>query len=195
MSVYEKKEALRAQAKERRRAAFAAAGPAAYDRLADNFYKAAESFTPWSASSAVSGYWSIADEMDVRPLLRRLYRDGHPVGLPVVVKKGEPLIFRHWWPGMTLAAAGFGLQHPPASEPEIVPDVLLVPLLAFDRRGYRVGWGGGFYDRTLARLRKAQDVIAVGVCYGAQETDEVPTTPDDQPLDWVVTDAGVIKIG
>jgi 5-formyltetrahydrofolate cyclo-ligase len=194
MSVYEQKKALRTRAKEQRHAVSAAAGPDAHVKLADNFYKATKSFAFWSASSAVSGYWSIADEMDVRPLLQRLDRDGHPVALPVVVKMGEPLVFRRWHPGMTLVAAGFGLQHPPASEPEVEPDVLLVPLLAFDRRGYRLGWGGGFYDRTLARLRKARDVIAVGVCYGAQEIGEVPTTADDQPLDWVVTDVDFIKI-
>jgi 5-formyltetrahydrofolate cyclo-ligase len=195
MSVYDLKQTLRGQARDRRRAAAAEAGAGAADRLADNLFKAAAGFGTWSRASAVTGYWPMAEEMDVRPLLTRLAGEGHTVALPVVVGKGEPLVFRRWRPGMVLAKAGFGLEQPPDSEPEIAPDVLLVPLLAFDRRGYRLGWGGGFYDRTLARLRPARAVVAVGVCYAAQEVAEVPITPDDQPLDWVVTDRRFIKIG
>lgn len=189
-SVLERKRALREEARERRRRAVAAAGPQAGDRLADNYFKAAAGFGASSPRLSVSGYWPMAEEMDVRPLMIRLHAAGHALALPVVVGKGKPLIFRRWQPGAALGAAGFGLHQPDADAPEVVPDILLVPLLAFDAAGYRLGWGGGFYDRTLAALRATRRVIAVGVAYAAQRVDNVPRTERDQRLDWVVTDEG-----
>ena len=142
------------------------------------------------AGAAVSGFWPMAEEIDVKPLLAQLHASGHPIGLPVVVKKGEPLIFRQWHPGMALVAGGFGTEVPPHSAPEIEPRVLIVPLLAFDAEGFRLGYGGGFYDRTLDKLRRgsAADPLAVGVAFSAQHVVRVPRDDFDQPLDWIVTE-------
>jgi 5-formyltetrahydrofolate cyclo-ligase len=142
------------------------------------------------AGAAVSGFWPMGEEIDVRPLLMQLHASGHPIGLPVVVKKGEPLIFRQWHPAMALVSGGFGTEVPPHSAPEVAPQVLIVPLLAFDAEGYRLGYGGGFYDRTLDKLRtgSAADPLAVGVAFSAQHVMRVPRDDYDQPLDWIVTE-------
>ncbi|MBI1777239.1 MAG: 5-formyltetrahydrofolate cyclo-ligase [Proteobacteria bacterium] len=154
-----------------------------------------QSLPPLAPGLAVSGFWPIGDEIDVRPLLAALDRRGHPIGLPVVIRRGEPLLFRRWQPGDTLVAARFGLSVPAPEAPQIEPDLLLVPLLAFDRAGYRLGYGGGFYDRTLAQLRRHRRVTSVGVAFAGQEVPEVPRGESDERLDWVVTDAEAIRIG
>ena len=94
-----------------------------------------------------------------------------------------------------MAAGAFGIPAPPPEAAEVVPEVLLVPLLAFDRAGHRVGWGAGFYDRTLETLRAARAIIAIGVAFAVQEVDFVPHGPHDQPLDWIVTEAEAIRTG
>ena len=142
----------------------------------------------------VSAYWPIGSEIDPRPLMTRLHEDGHPIALPVTSARGDPLVFRAWRPDDTLEAAGFGTQEPLASQPELTPRVLIVPLLAFDRAGHRLGYGGGFYDRTLARLRRSGAVLAVGVAYAAQEVAAVPRDGVDQPVDWIVTEAESIRM-
>ena len=136
----------------------------------------------------VSGYWPMGDELDIRPLLTALADRGHEIGLPVVVQAGAPLVFRRWRPGDELIPAGFGTQVPPPEQPEITPRVLFVPLLAFDRRGFRLGYGGGFYDRTLARLSADGGATAVGVAYAGQEMEAIPRDDYDWPLDWIVTE-------
>jgi len=135
----------------------------------------------------VSGYWPIADELDIRPLLRALHGVGHPIVLPVTPKRGNPLTFRLWRPGDVLEPERFGTFRPVGEER--VPDFLLVPLLAFDRRGYRVGYGAGFYDRTLAALPRR---LALGVAFATQEVDEVPAGPSDIPLNAIATETDLI---
>ncbi len=193
-SVFEQKRALRIKAGDvRRRAAAAAAGKGAGDRLADNYFKAESDFGAAAARAQVSGYWPMSEEIDIRPLMARLHAAGHALALPVVVGKGQPLTFRRWRPGAPLVKAAFGLHQPAADAPPVAPDILLVPLLAFDADGYRLGWGGGFYDRTLAALRGQAPVIAIGVAYAAQRLDKVPRTERDQRLDWVVTEDGFTR--
>ncbi len=142
----------------------------------------------------VSAYWPIGSEIDPRPLMIRLHEDGHPIALPVTPERGNPLVFRAWRPDDTLEAAGFGTRVPLAVQPELTPRVLIVPLLAFDRAGHRLGYGGGFYDRTLTRLRQSGPVLAVGVAYAAQEVAAVPRDGSDQPVDWIVTEAESIRV-
>jgi 5-formyltetrahydrofolate cyclo-ligase len=142
----------------------------------------------------VSAYWPIGSEIDPRPLMTHLHEQGHPIALPLTPARGNPLMFRAWRPEDTLVTAEFGTRVPLASQPELTPRVLIVPLLAFDRAGYRLGYGGGFYDRTLARLRDSGDVLAVGVAYAAQEVAEVPRDGSDQPVDWIVTEAESIDL-
>jgi len=144
------------------------------------------------AEATVSGYWPLRDELDPRPILSALAARGQRLCLPVVVESGAALVFRGWRPDMSLEPAAFGTQVPGADCPVLEPDVLLVPLLAFDRRGHRLGYGGGFYDRTLAGLRGRRPVLAVGLAFAAQEVDEVPVEAGDQPLDRVVTEREVM---
>ena len=190
------KQAMRGDAKARRRSASEKAGPGASAMFADSFFSIAGDLGI-RPGSVVAGYWAMSDEFDVRPTLERLVLEDGIVGaLPVVIQSNSPLIFRQWRPGLRLESGGFGTHHPPESVPECIPDVVLVPLLAFDRSGYRVGWGGGFYDRTLEQLRKRPEgVIAVGTAFAGQEVDAVVHDELDQPVDWVVTEKGAIRIG
>jgi 5-formyltetrahydrofolate cyclo-ligase len=134
----------------------------------------------------VSGYWPINDEIDIRPLLHALAGRGHPIALPVTGRRGEALVFRAWRPGEPLMAGRFGTSHP--AGPEVTPDVLLMPLLAFDGQGNRLGYGGGFYDRTVSRLPGA---LRIGCGYAVQELDSLPTGPYDQKLHAIATECGV----
>lgn len=175
---------LRREASSRRRLAHAA-HPQAGLALMQHFKSAIQA----PAGAAISGFWPMGDEIDIVPLLSQLHASGHPIGLPVVVGKGAPLIFRSWHPGLALVDGGFKTQVPPQSSPELVPEILIVPLLAFDAEGYRLGYGGGFYDRTLEKLRKGRTrPLAVGVAFSAQHVARVPRDHHDQPLDWIVTE-------
>jgi 5-formyltetrahydrofolate cyclo-ligase len=180
---------LRREAAERRRAAVHASPQAGLGGR-DRFLAALRP----AAGAAVSAYWPLEDEFDPRPLFMELHRRGHPIGLPVILGKGQPLMFRRWVPDVALVRGSFRVMTPPAEAPEVVPELLLVPLLAFDRAGYRLGYGGGFYDRTIAKLRAAGNVLAVGVALAAQEVETIPRDDTDEPLDWVVTDQEAIRI-
>ncbi len=136
----------------------------------------------------VSAYWPLPGEIDPRPLMAALAARGARLALPVIVAPGSPLIFREWQDGEKLEPRAFGLMEPPESAPELVPDILLVPLLAIDPDGNRLGFGKGYYDRTLAGLRAAGAPLAVGLAYEAQMVAAVPVDEFDQPLDWLVTE-------
>ncbi|HEY7608898.1 MAG TPA: 5-formyltetrahydrofolate cyclo-ligase [Alphaproteobacteria bacterium] len=141
------------------------------------------------AGATVSGFWPIGDEFDPRPLMEALARRGHTLCLPVVVGRGRPLAFRAWAPGDPLERAGFGLSVPAWDAPPAIPRFLVVPLLAFDRRGYRLGYGAGYYDRTIAELRaRSKHVFALGVGFALQEAPEVPVMAHDQRLDAIATE-------
>jgi 5-formyltetrahydrofolate cyclo-ligase len=184
------KASLRRDATERRRAAVRD-NPDAGAAVRDNFLGAVE--VP--AGIPVSAYWPLEEEFDPRPLFTALHRRGHPIGLPVILAKGQPLLFRRWEPATELVPGPFRVMTPPPTAREIVPQLLLVPLLAFDRAGYRLGYGGGFYDRTIAKLRAAGEALAVGVTFAALEVPAVPRDDTDQPLDWIVTEREAIRIG
>lgn len=148
----------------------------------------------YDGEAILAGYWPMASEMDVRPALVALDRIGVALTLPEVAAKDRPLRFRAWSPDEALVEGDHGTFHPLPSAPLMRPDVVLVPLLAFDRQGYRVGWGGGYYDRTIELLRKTGDLTAVGVAYSAQEIEQVPTDSYDQKLDWIITEQEAIKV-
>lgn len=191
MTLDEEKKAARAEAASRRREAFAA-DPDAPDRLAEKVATNAVRLG-LGRGVRVSVYWPMRDELDVRPLMMRLHGLGCVVALPVVIGRDRPLLFRRWMPGMTLQAGLFGLSEPDGAAAEVAPRVLFVPLLGFDRAGNRIGWGAGFYDRTLAALRGAGPVVAVGVAFAAQELARVPAGDRDEPLDWIATERDLIK--
>lgn len=185
------KAALRTNAAITRRAAFEALGTRAGELFKEKFLSAPEL---WKVAKMMAGYWPVSDEMDVRPLMEHFHRLGLVCALPVVAGPGRPLVFRRWHPGMGLIPGSYDIPVPPPESPEIVPELIVVPFLAFDRQGWRIGSGGGYYDRTLEMLRDAGDVVAVGAAYGAQEVDQVPHDFNDQKLDWIVTEKEVVKI-
>ena len=190
-ALHDEKRRLRAEAKRQRAAA---ADPVACRRLCACLGEAiAERRIVLAPGASVSAYWPKGDEVDLRPAMTALSGQAHPIGLPVVTGLGAPLLFRLWAPGDRLVEAGFGLMEPVAERAEVTPEVLLMPLLAFDRRGMRLGYGGGFYDRTLAALYdRGLAPLAVGIAYAGQELPEVPFDSTDRPLDWVVTEIEVI---
>ncbi len=142
--------------------------------------------------TVVSGFSPMKSEISPLPLLRRLADAGASLALPVVTGRGRPLVMRAWPFGAPLVSGVWGIREPPADAPELYPDILIVPLLAFDRRGYRLGYGGGYYDRTIARLRTMKPVTALGIAFSTQQIEEVPTTPRDERLDLVLTEGGTI---
>jgi 5-formyltetrahydrofolate cyclo-ligase len=143
----------------------------------------------------ISAFHSFGTEISTFELFERLVRDGWTTALPIVLAKNTPLMFRTWVPGEPLVSGLWGIQIPPDTAPEVQPDVLLVPLLAFDRKGYRLGYGGGFYDRTLEKLRAIKKVTAIGIAYAGQEVGAVLRDEHDQHLDWIMTDREVIACG
>ncbi len=145
--------------------------------------------------NCVSAFHPYRSEIDTRPLLGRLAGEGWTTCLPVVVATDRPLLFRRWLPGEPLDRDAMGIAIPAPDAPQAEPDVLIVPLLAFDREGYRLGYGGGYYDRTLAGLRAKKSIIAIGVAYAAQEVESVPHDTHDQKLDFVMTEKGIIACG
>ncbi|MCA3361379.1 MAG: 5-formyltetrahydrofolate cyclo-ligase [Roseomonas sp.] len=139
----------------------------------------------------IAGYWPLVGEMDPRPLMLALASRGHALALPITPPRGQPLAFRAWAPGAALSPGPMGTSEPVGGD-ELRPDILLVPLLAFDRAGRRLGYGGGYYDRTLAALPGAK---AIGIAYAGQEMPEVPAGPQDFRLPLIATEAGVIVCG
>lgn len=147
------------------------------------------------AGEPVAGYWPMRGELDPRPLMTRLAGRGHPLLLPAVAGDGQPLTFREWREGEALTAGPFGTREPPADAAEGAPGIVIVPLLAFDDAGYRLGYGKGFFDITLAELRRRRlGVLAVGFAYEAQRAQRLPRDDWDQPLDWIVTERKARKI-
>ena len=141
--------------------------------------------------AVVAGYVPVRGEIDVMPLLRALHAAGHTLALPVVARRDAPLVFRQWRPGVALEKGAFGIPVPPADAPELRPDVVLAPLAAFDARGHRLGYGGGYYDRTLASLRAQAPVLAAGCAYAGQEVPRIPHLPTDEPLDIILTERDI----
>ncbi len=155
---------------------------------ADNLLNSFLLERPIELPAVVSGFWPIKDEIDIRPLMAALFDEGCQMALPVVQGRGQRLLFRAWSPGDPLEAGVFGTLQPSAHCEVLEPDALLVPLLACDGEGWRLGFGGGFYDRTLDDLRKRRQVTAIGVGFDLQLVPEVPHGADDQRLDWLLTD-------
>jgi 5-formyltetrahydrofolate cyclo-ligase len=149
---------------------------------------------PVLPGTVVSGYSPLKFEISPLPLMRHCARDGAKLALPVIQGRGSPLIMRAWAFGETLGSGVWGIREPKAEAPEVFPDILIVPLLLFDRAGYRLGYGAGYYDMTIARLRAMKPVTAIGLAYAAQEIADVPKTPRDARLDLVLTEREIIDL-
>lgn len=147
---------------------------------------------PLPANPIVAGYSAIRSELDPAPLMQSLAAQGARLALPVVSGRDQPLLFREWTANHALVRGPFGIFEPPADALELIPDIMLVPLAAFDRTGHRVGYGAGHYDRTLARLRAIKPVVAVGIAFAIQEVDCIPAEPHDAVLDYVLTEDRIV---
>ena len=147
---------------------------------------------PQAWRSVVSAFFPYQSEIDARPLLGKLAGEGWTTALPIVIAPRQPLEFRRWFPGEPTVLGKWDIPRPAEDAPLLAPDVLLVPLLAFDQRGYRLGYGGGFYDRTIPGLRALKSVTTIGIAYAAQEVDDVPHDDLDQPLDFIMTEKDLI---
>ena len=143
-----------------------------------------------AAEGPISAYWPMRSEADPRPVLEALHERGLPLCLPAIVAKR--MLFRRWAPYEPIVPGGFGTLVPDPAQPESVPAILIVPLAAFDRRGYRIGYGKGHYDAKLTELGA---VTSIGIAYAAQEIDTVPDEPHDRRLDWIVTERETIRCG
>ena len=146
-----------------------------------------------SFCQSVAGYRAIRSELDVTDMMEEAQRRNRTTCLPRVTAKDKPLRFHTWSRGMPLVRHALGMEEPEAANETILPDLVLVPLLAFDGDGYRLGYGAGFYDRTMAELRVTEDVppLFMGVGYNSQEVERVPTDSHDEPLDGIITEQGI----
>jgi 5-formyltetrahydrofolate cyclo-ligase len=176
-----------------RREAHRGAGRDAAEAIRQSLGDARKQGLVIDADYIVSGYWPIRDELDIRRLLTGLHEEGMVCALPLVEGPDRPLQFRRWRPGDILEQRPFGLSEPSIAAPEMTPRIVLTPLLAVDPGGNRLGYGGGYYDRTLHELRQREPVTAVGICFEAQRVADVPHDRNDQPLDWIVTEKGVYR--
>ena len=149
---------------------------------------------PVATGAIVSGFFPLKSEISPLPLMRTLAAQGARLALPVIDARGKPLIMRAFAFGDELASGQWGIREPKPEAPEVAPDILLVPMLAFDRRGNRIGYGAGYYDMTIAKLRALKPVVAAGIAYAAQEIDAVPVTPRDARLDLVLTEREIIDL-
>jgi 5-formyltetrahydrofolate cyclo-ligase len=191
-SIVEEKAVLRARMKELRAGLGAAVAADTAEAIAS---RGLDFLSPPAADTVVSGFASMPDELRTWPLLRRLHRQGVRLALPVMQGKGKPLLFRTWSPGDAMSQGVWGIAEPKPEQPAVEPDILLVPLLAVDAAGWRLGYGGGFYDRTLRSLRARKSILAVGLGYDQQRVDAVPHLDYDERLDWVLTPSGAWRCG
>jgi len=182
------KSAARKAAFDRRAEAFSASQGTGQGALAASRLR--EVLEPY-AGKTISGYMAMRTEIDPRPAMEHMAQFGF-VTVPVIVKKGQPLNFARWSPDSEMVDGPFGAKVPAVLE-YLEPEVLIVPLVAFDRSGNRLGYGGGFYDRTLEKLRRMRPTIAVGFAWGAQQDDNLPLESTDQALDYIVTERETLK--
>ena len=149
------------------------------------------SFAP---GTVVSGFMPLKNEIDPLPLMRALARHGARLALPVVIGRGKPLLMREWAFGEPLASGNWGIREPTPQAAAVDPEILIVPLLAYDRTGNRIGYGAGYYDLTIAQLRARKPIIAAGLAFAAQEVPAVPVSARDARLDLVLTEREVIDL-
>ena len=163
--------------------------------IAATFFNAIEYGLKIDSDSIVSGYWPISGEIDIRNLMDQLIEKSVKICLPVTGKPGAPMIFRSWKTGDKLQLGQYGVQQPEQIKMKLEPDTVIVPLLAFDRFGNRLGYGGGYYDSTISFLRQKREILAIGVAFDCQEVSSVPSNEQDERLDWVITEKRVIRTG
>lgn len=189
--VAELKQITRKQASKKRKAIYASFDTDIFEVVADHFITQVlpeARIKLGKRHLVISGFLPIGSEIDLRPLMARLESEEVSVALPCVVAKEAPLVFRRWKEGDLLVREEFGTTAPTETAERLYPDLLLVPMLAFDKAGFRLGYGGGFYDRSLEELRQSKMVFVCGAAFSEQEIDAVPRDHFDQPLDFLLTE-------
>ena len=189
------KAALREAAKRDRAALSSGLGMAAPTGVLARFLSCEALAGELVPGRVASGYAAMDSELDPAPLLRHFAVAGLRLCLPVTGRRGMPLTFRAWRPGDRMSTGVWGIPVPGEAAPLLEPDLLLVPLLAFDRDGNRLGYGAGFYDMTLRALRARKRIVAIGIGFAGQFRPRVPVGPRDERLDWIVTEAGAWPVG
>ena len=187
--ISKRKTELRSEAAARRDALPAETRKAAAEAIAARAFP-----LPITSGAIVAGFMPLKSEINPLPLMKALVAAGARLALPKIAGRGKPLIMRAWPWGAPLDAGQWDIREPKADAAEVDPDILLVPLLAFDRNGHRIGYGAGYYDMTIARLRSLKAVTAVGIAFAAQEVSAVPATERDARLDLVLTEREAIEI-
>lgn len=148
-----------------------------------------------SSEAIIAGYRAVRGELDVTEAMAQLSERGHRLCLPVIVEPRMPLVFRRWRLGDTLETGKYGIEISPESEPALIPDIVLVPLVAFDADGHRLGYGAGFYDATIHHLRQLKkEAQIIGIAFAAQQVKNIPAEPHDARLDAVVTERGILDV-
>jgi 5-formyltetrahydrofolate cyclo-ligase len=189
VNIESKKAELRREAIARRDALPADARKAAADTIAARKFP-----IPIVPGMIASGFMPLKSEINPLPLMQKLAEAGAQLALPAIAGRGKPLIMRAWHWGEQLDPGQWGIREPKPTAPDVAPDILLVPLLAFDRAGHRIGYGAGYYDMTIAALRALKPATAIGIAFAAQEIPAVPVTPRDARLDLVLTESEVIDL-
>jgi len=188
-SIQAAKIELRRSVMAARNKVFAARGPQAAAALAEQVAR----ISGPHKDKIIAGYWPLGSEIDCQAALLKPHEHGCRLALPVAGVRGDRLVFRRWAPGDALQAGPFGTSHPPPSASAVEPDLLLVPLLGFDTKGNRLGYGAAYYDRTLFALRAVKTVEAWGIAFDEQEVPEVPAEPTDAKLDGMITDQRLLR--
>ena len=190
-TINEQKQNLRQQIRLKRQKFFAATdGIEVAKQLQQHFLE----LNILREDSVIGGYWPYGAEAPILPLLKDLYEQGYTVVLPAVTAPNKPLEFRNWDPAFTLQKDICGICCPDAQQPVLIPTILLIPLMAFDKTGGRLGQGGGFYDLTIRFLRHNHPLLSIGVGYEIQKVDSVPLSPDDEKLEYILTEQRIYSV-
>ena len=184
----------RALARSDRDALWSGLGAAAAVGVAARYMMSPKLVARTGIGTVVASYVPVGSEIDPRSLMDRIAARGSRLCLPDVIAPDAPLEFSSWSMTDVLRTGAYGISVPEADAVVVTPDLLLVPMLAFDRRGFRLGYGGGFYDRTIAALRGTKDILTVGLAFSGQVRDDLPTGPHDMRLDWIVTESAALRV-
>ena len=189
-SVAKAKMSLREYATARRRQAHSRYSSGSGVRGAEHFMAS----IPLAPGAIVGGYWPIREEFDVMPLLRRLIAMGYKCALPFIDQDRQELIFREWCLGTETIKGCYNIPEPVNTCARLLPNILLAPLLAYDLEGFRLGYGGGYYDKAIRSLRRSNKlIISIGAAFSDQRVDHVPHNSMDEKLDWIVTERGAMR--
>ncbi|MBN9343407.1 MAG: 5-formyltetrahydrofolate cyclo-ligase [Caedibacter sp. 38-128] len=151
-------------------------------------------FFSFKPSDIIAGYWPKAEEVDSRPLLENLFLQKYEVVLPITSKENKTLLFRRWSPHNSLKMGLHNTFEPHENQPLLLPDILFIPLLSFDKQGHRLGYGGGYYDQTLSTLKKIKSITTIGLAYDIQHVNQLPIEPHDEALQWIVTEKKIYNL-